>query len=103
MNLKVIKKLCSEEKLRWTNHIFLRLVQRDINMDDVQEAILNGELIEDYPTDTPYPSCLIFGYRSGSRPLHVVCAPNDTETELWLITAYVPNNEKWLDDLKTRR
>ena len=36
MDLQLIKTLCADEKLRWTNHIFLRLVQRDISMEDVQ-------------------------------------------------------------------
>lgn len=103
MNLDLIKSLCASQKLRWTNHIFLRLVQRNISMEDVQNAILSGEIIEDYPNDYPFPSCLIFGYRKEHDIIHVVCAPNDDCTELWLITAYVPSNEKWLPDLKTRR
>lgn len=103
MDLELIKKLCAEEKLRWTNHIFLRLIQRSISIDDVQKAILSGEIIENYPEDYPFPSCLIFGYRAEGDVIHVVCAPNDEGTELWLITAYIPKEEKWMPDLKTRR
>lgn len=103
MNLELIRKLCSEKKLRWTNHIFLRLVQRNISMEDVQNAILSGEIIEDYPDDYPFPSCLILGYRAPRDVIHVVCAPDDSGEELWLITAYVPQKEKWMSDLKTRR
>ena len=103
MDLQLIKTLCADEKLRWTNHIFLRLVQRDISMEDVQNAILSGEIIEDYPDYYPFPSCLIIGHRSADSVIHVVCAPNDEGTELWLITAYVPKKEKWMPDLKTRR
>ena len=32
-------------------------------------------MIEDYPTDTPYPSCLWLGF-AGNRPLHLVYADN---------------------------
>ena len=103
MDLNIIKKLCTDKKLRWTNHIFLRLVQRNISMQDVQEAILSGEIIEEYMDDYPFPSCLILGYRNGTNALHVVCATNDEATELWLITAYVPNMEKWMPDYKTRK
>lgn len=103
MDLDLIKRLCADKKLRWTNHIFLRLIQRNISMEDVQKAILSGEIIEDYPNDYPFPSCLIIGYRSKNSAIHVVCAPNDEGTELWLITAYIPKEEKWLPDLKTRR
>lgn len=103
MDLNVIKTLCAAGKLRWTNHIFLRLVQRNISMDDVQTAILNGELIEDYPNDYPFPSCLIMGHRTATSVIHVVCAPDDTGTTLWLITAYVPDTDRWEPDLKTRK
>lgn len=103
MDLTLIKQLCSLQKLRWTNHIFIRLAQRGISMDDVQTAILNGELVEDYPDDYPFPSCLIMGHRTPTGIIHVVCAPNDNGTELWLITAYIPSKEKWMDDFKTRK
>ena len=103
MDLTLIKQLCADKKLRWTNHIFLRLVQRNISMEDVQNAIMSGEIIEDYPNDYPFPSCLIFGYNRNNNVIHVVCAPNDEGTELWLITAYIPEKEKWMSDLRTRR
>lgn len=103
MDLDIIKQLCSNGEMRWTEHIFKRLVQRNISMEDVQTVILNGEIIEDYPNDYPFPSCLIFGYRKGGDIIHVVCAPDDEQKELWLITAYIPNKDKWLSDFKTRK
>jgi len=103
MILNLIKQLCSSNKLRWTNHIFIRLAQIEISMEDLQTAILNGEIIEDYPNDHPYPSYLIMGYRASNDIIHVVCAPNDIGTELWLITAYIPTPKKWMDDFKTRK
>lgn len=101
MDINIIKKLCENKKLRWTNHIFMRLVQRGISMDEVTEVLLNGEIIENYPDDYPYPSCLVFGMTSSKSPLHVVCGSNDDE--LWLITAYIPDTDVWADDLKTRK
>jgi hypothetical protein len=59
---------------------------------------MTGEIIEEYPDDYPYPSCLILG---ANTPLHVVCGIS--ELELHIITAYVPDSAKWNDDLKTRR
>ena len=101
MDLQLIKTLCADEKLRWTNHIFLRLVQRDISMEDVQNAILSGEIIEDYPTDYPPPSCLIYGYTLSGKVLHVVAGMD--HTSVYIITAYFPSSEKFQEDLKTRR
>ena len=78
-----------------------RLLQRGISLDDVTDAIKNGEIIEDYPDDYPYPSCLILGRDKNAQALHVVCG--FTENELWLITAYRPSEEIWENDLKTRK
>ena len=89
------------KQLRYTSHILLRLLQRGITTDDVETALINGEVIETYPDDYPHPSYLVFGHTKEDRVLHIVCGVSSTE--LWLITAYYPNNIKWLDDFKTRR
>ena len=44
-NLEVAKKLCEQNKLRWTAHIMMRILQRGISVDDVKEAISTGEII----------------------------------------------------------
>ena len=96
-----IKHLCENGALRWTNHITIRLLQRDITMDNVEYAILNGEIIEAYPDDYPHPSCLILGFTTDNKYLHVVCGVS--EVELYLITAYYPNSDEWLEDFKVRK
>ena len=56
----------------------------------------SGEIIEEYPDDGPYPSCLIFGRTQEGRPLHVVCAPVMDEGRLIIITVYrqIPRDGK---------
>ncbi len=93
----MLKKLCQEDAISWTNHVLQRLIQRGISVSDVIEAIMTGEVIEDYPDDYPYPSCLVLG----GNKLHVVCGIG--EGKLWIITAYRPTLDKWENDLKTRR
>ena len=58
-------------------------------MEDVIQVLTNGEIIEQYPTDYPFPSCLVLGYTKTGKALHVVCGSNGVE--LWLITAYIPD------------
>lgn len=82
-------------------HCLERMGERDISRADVKHCILEGEIIEDYPDDYPHPSCLIFGYAVNEKVLHVV-AGSDNEN-IYIITAYFPNNKKFEDDLKTRR
>lgn len=101
INIEDIKQKVKKGNIRWTNHVIVRLFQRNISQSDVENAILNGEIIEEYEEDYPYPSCLIYGINIKGEILHVVCGIN--EIELWVITAYYPENEKWEKDLKTRK
>ena len=43
-------------------------------LDDIFFSVNNGEIIEDYPNDKPYPSCLIYGKMSSGDPIHSVWA-----------------------------
>ncbi|MGD9970745.1 MAG: DUF4258 domain-containing protein [Sulfuricurvum sp.] len=85
----------------YRTHAIERMFQRDVNEEDVEQVVKNGEIVEEYPADYPYPSFLVLGY-CGSRPLHVVFAKDETENII-VITVYEPTLEKWLEDLKTRR
>jgi len=79
----------------------MRLLQRGISREDTIFALQNGEIIEDYPTDYPYPSCLVLGITINKRYLHVVCGFG--VEELWIITAYYPNPVEWSQDFRTRK
>ena len=100
MSIEEIAQLCKKQALRWTNHILERIVRRDINTDDVENALTHGEIIEHYPSDYPFPSCLVLGQTKAGKALHVVCGSNGDE--LWLITAYFPNPFEWSEDFKYR-
>ena len=101
LNIDTIKQMVKDGKIRWTNHVIVRLFQRNISQEDIESAILNGEIIEEYENDYPYPSCLVYGMTLKDKILHIVCGLN--EIELWIITAYYPDNMKWEDNLKNRK
>ena len=84
----------------YREHAIQRMFERDIFEEDIEDAIKNGEIIEEYEDDKPYPSFLVLGCRI--RPLHVVFAKNLEENEIIVITAYYPDKQKWSDDYKTR-
>lgn len=64
--------------------------------------IHSGEVIEDYPADTPYPSRLLLGRFEG-KPLHVVAAYDQVNGICVVVTAYIPDDVHWSDDFKTRK
>lgn len=101
MILDQIKKLCSQRKIKWSTHVAVRIQERGISRQDVLCCLENGEVIEDYPTDFPHPSCLVFGYTVNKKVLHVV-AGCDGEY-VYIITAYFPSLDKFEVDMKTRK
>lgn len=101
LNILDLQKICSIENIEITLHAAKRLEQRGISVNDILSCISTGEIIEQYPADYPYPSCLILGLSMLQTYLHVVVGSN-LET-LWVVTAYFPSPEKWESDLKTRK
>lgn len=83
----------------WRKHAAQRMMERSISREEIIHCARYGEIIESYPNDYPYPSCLVF--EMGTEPLHIVMAL-DNET-CYIITAYRPNNEEFENDFKTRK
>ena len=102
LDINQIKSLAeNKENVIITAHVFSQIKIRKIRISDILTAIKDGEIIEQYPNDFPYPSCLVFGYTSDETPIHIVCGVGDGK--LWIITAYFPDPNRWEKDLKTRK
>lgn len=95
-----LKKLCSDDKIKWTLHALKRLRERKIPVHAAVEAILCGEAINQYHDDKPFPSYLIFN-GNDNEPLHVVVSTDGDA--VYIITAYVPDLDEWEADYKTRK
>jgi hypothetical protein len=101
MDINSLKRLITEEKIIWRNHILVRMRQRGVRISDVINCVITGEIIETYEDDQPFPSTLILGKTLDESDLHVVCA--EGQNRIWMITVYYPDQEEWLEDFKTRR
>jgi len=101
LTIDVLQRICIPENIELTMHAAKRLEQRGISINDVIHCIMNGEIIEHYPSDYPYPSCLILGITVKGNYLHTVIGCN--LSQLWIVTAYYPDTNKWSADLKTRK
>lgn len=100
LDIVELRKLYKDDMVFLTAHCALRLEQRGITEDDIESALNNGTIIEHYPKDYPWPSCLILGY-SNKRPLHL-CIGSSGEAGK-LITAYWPDPDKWENDFMQRK
>jgi len=99
MTLKGIQDKIKKKNYRFSDHAVKRMIERSINRNEVEEVILNGEIIEEYPEDKYSPSCLIYGLTRKEKPLHVqVSLP----PAVVIITTYEPDPGEWLD-YKIRR
>ena len=94
--IEQFEELNRPENMVLTQHSRKRFSERGIKIQDITNAIETGEIIEDYP----FPSCLILG-KSGEVNIHIVASIN--ADMIYLITAYIPNPDKWEDDFKTRK
>lgn len=79
-----------------------QMFERTVSVDDVRGVLAQGETIEDYPNDTPYPSRLVLGF-AGTCPLHVMAADNAAGNETIIVTVYKPDLLHWQTDWKTRK
>ena len=89
-------------KIKFSSHAIQRMFERSIKKDTVVDVVKNGEIIQEYTDDKPYPSSLIMAMVN-DKPIHVVSAFNEKDNEVYIVTVYIPNNEIWADDFKTRR
>jgi hypothetical protein len=94
MDILAIQKAVREGDIFFSEHAVRQMAKRDIDDDEVVEAILSGEIIEEYPADKYSPSCLIFGETKDRRSLHVVCS---LPPRVRVITVYEPDPDEWID------
>jgi len=88
--------------IKFRFHALSRMFERKISENDVLQVLLTGKIIEDYPTDQPYPSCLKLGFIK-KRPIHVVTATATDEETTVIITVYEPDLERWEPGFEKRK
>ena len=100
IDLATIQDYFASEAVFVTEHAVDRFKQRGIYLRDVRAAVYSGDIIEQYPDDFPFPSCLICGVTRDNRTLHVVMSDEGSSSRI--ITAYYPDPTQWSSDFKTR-
>lgn len=101
IDINIIRRYYENDMILFSGHALERFRQRGITLSDVKSGIMTGEIIEQYPDDFPFPSCLICGFDANGALIHIVASDEGTVSRI--ITAYYPDTNKFKDDLKTRR
>lgn len=103
MNIQEIIFAVQGKRIRITDHADEEVLSDHLTFDEIFFSVLQGEIIEDYPTDKPYPSCLIYGDNFHGEPIHSVWAYNQETKWTVLITVYRPDPNRWVNWRKRRK
>ena len=77
------------------------MVEENIELKEVLEAVATAQVIENYPEHRRGPCCLLNGQTERGRPLHIVCTT--AQPSLIIITAYEPRPPKWVTPTQRRQ
>ena len=94
MEIKEIRVKIDKGEYRFSDHAVKRMIKRYIERIEIEEAVLFGEIIEEYPDDKYSPSCLIYGRTKRGRNLHIQIS---LPPSVVVITSYEPDETEWID------
>ncbi len=97
MNIERIITAIRNQRVRITDHSDEEAANDRLSIDEIYSSVMHGEVIEDYPKDRPYPSCLVFGMKPSGDPIHSVWGYNSESQWAVLITVYRPDPVRWID------
>ncbi len=101
MALEQLRRQAATENVRITQHAHREMVEEEITLDELLEAIVSGQVLEDYPEYRRGACCLVNGTTNEGRPLHIVCTT--ALPVLIIITAYEPKAPKWVTPVERNR
>ena len=102
MTIELIIHAIVAHHVRVSDHADEEAANDQLAFDEICTSVSRGEIIENYATDKPYPSCLIFGMNHDGEPIHSVWAFNEANGWVVLVTVYRPDPRLWID-WRTRR
>lgn len=100
-NIEVIRQQITSGNFNLTRHALQRIVERNIDRQEIKETGLNVTIIENYPDDKYSPSCLLLGFTKNNRPLHIQVSRRESSIVV-IITIYEPNEGEWINYYQRR-
>ena len=87
-----LSRQAKNDRFRITAHAHQEMVEENIFLDDLLDALDRATLIENYPEHRRGPCCLVCGINKAGRYLHVVCT--SSLDPAIIITVYEPKSPK---------
>lgn len=94
MSIEKIKTNVRANLYVYTLHAEIERKTEGLTYAQIEEALLNGEILEQYPDTGRGESCLLVGFAK-DIPIHIVCGWRGEKVAL--ITVYIPRPPKFID------
>ena len=87
-----------QQAVREDNYLYSRHGDRErqidrLTLEEVESAVLNGRVLEQYEDTGRGESCLIVGFTEAGKPVHTVCGR--IGERMVVITVYIPAPPKF--------
>lgn len=105
MDIKSVRRLLSEQAIDLEfslPHAQVEANKDGLTLADLEKAIMEGELIEDYGERALLLDFADFAARR-KIPFHIVVEYAPGDPMVTVVTAYVPSRQRWESDWKTRK
>jgi len=104
MTFDKVRALVQRGEVRVSDHGYDEMSDEDILARDVLAGVLDGVVVEDYPTYAKGPCVLVLQKDLNQRPIHVVWGiPKNLSSPAAVVTAYRPNPDLWSEDFTRRK
>jgi hypothetical protein len=88
-----IKQCVRTDRYRYSRHADRERQNDGLALAEVEQALVSGRIIEQYPDTGRGESCLLVGFTDAGKPIHAVCAA--LEDWLVIVTVYIPTPPKF--------
>lgn len=94
MDIYEIKRRVRANQYVYSHHAEVERKADGLTFAQIEEALLNGDILEQYPDTGRGESCLLVGF-AGEIPLHVVCGWRGEKVAI--VTVYIPRLPGFID------
>jgi hypothetical protein len=100
VDIAAIQAQVRNSNFKLSAHADQEAADEGIDIAEIRDAILDGEMLEDYPDTGRGASCLILGF-AGGKPIHAVCGWYGAAVVV--VTVYIPKPPKFETPWTRRR
>ncbi len=94
MDIAEIRAKVRQNQYLYSLHADIERKAEDLTFAQVEQALLDGEMLEHYPDTGRGESCLVLGF-ADRIPIHIVCGWRGEK--MVVITVYIPRPPEFVD------